>query len=96
MKALQKCFRLEYFIMDDLLEQRVSGCQVYGVTGVDVSGPFYYKPEVRYKTLKMLRECFQLFFYQCRHLELVKDLSTSTFLHALKRFTTQRNQFYWS
>ncbi|XP_044312542.1 uncharacterized protein LOC123037110 [Drosophila rhopaloa] len=61
-KALHKCIRcfrskprlLEH-IMADLPEQRVNGCQVFGVTGVDFCGPFHYKPEVRNKAPALKR-----------------------------------------
>ncbi|XP_044312743.1 uncharacterized protein LOC123037186 [Drosophila rhopaloa] len=105
-KALHKCIRcfrskprlLEH-IMADLPEQRVNGCQVFGVTGVDFCGPFHYKPEVRNKApVKCYVSVFICFATKAVHLELVKDLSTTAFLQALKRFicTRRKPQHIWS
>ncbi|KAH8314746.1 hypothetical protein KR074_010662, partial [Drosophila pseudoananassae] len=93
-KAIHKCIRcfrtkprLMEHIMADLPEQRVSGSQVFGVTGVDFCGPFYYKPEVRNKApVKCYVSIFICFATKAVHLELVRDLSTMSFLQALKRF----------
>ncbi|KAH8265691.1 hypothetical protein KR026_006203, partial [Drosophila bipectinata] len=71
----------------DLPEQRVSGSQFFGVTGVDICGPFYYKPEVRNKApVNCYVSVFICFATKAVHLELVRDLSTISFLQALKRF----------
>ncbi|KAH8350303.1 hypothetical protein KR084_004028 [Drosophila pseudotakahashii] len=85
--------------MADLPEQRVNGCQVFGVTGVDFCGPFHYKPEVRNKApVKCYVSVFICFAIKAVHLELVKDLSTTPFLQALKRFicTRRKPQHIWS
>ncbi|KAH8315907.1 hypothetical protein KR074_001810, partial [Drosophila pseudoananassae] len=105
-KAIHKCIRcfrtkprLMEHIMADLPEQRVSGSQVFGVTGVDFCVPFYYKPEVRNKApVKCYVSIFICFATKAVHLELVRDLSTMSFLQALKRFicTRRRPQHIWS
>ncbi|XP_044315306.1 uncharacterized protein LOC123037686 [Drosophila rhopaloa] len=91
-KALHKCIRcfrskprlLEH-IMADLPEQRVNGCQVFGVTGVDFCGPFHYKPEVRNKApVKYYVSVFICSATKDVHLELVKDLSTTAFLQSIE------------
>ncbi|XP_049309805.1 uncharacterized protein LOC125777856 [Bactrocera dorsalis] len=62
--------------MADLPKERIHASRPFIVTGIDYCGPFYFKPETRKKAVWM---------------ELVKDLSTGSFLDALKRFIATRS-----
>ncbi|XP_035228801.1 uncharacterized protein LOC118200916 [Stegodyphus dumicola] len=77
-------------IMGDLPSPRVQPSRPFAVTGVDYAGPYSIKSQVgrRTKTFKCFVSIFVCFSIKAVHLELVSDLSTSTFLAALKRFIT--------
>ncbi|XP_064551498.1 uncharacterized protein LOC135437490 [Drosophila montana] len=84
------CFRakprLAEHIMADLPADRLDTSYPFMVTGVDYCGPFYYKNEVRNRPpVKCYISLFICFATKAVHLELVKDLSTISFLNALKR-----------
>ncbi|XP_044573070.1 uncharacterized protein LOC123257554 [Drosophila ananassae] len=79
--------------MGDLPKERVKGYQVFYVTGSDFCGPFFYKSEVRNKaSIKCYISVFICFTIKAVHLELVRDLSTAAFLHALRRFVSIRKK----
>ncbi|XP_032294251.2 uncharacterized protein [Drosophila virilis] len=97
------CFRakprLAEHIMADLPADRLNTSYPFMVTGVDYCGPFYYKNEVRNRPpVKCYISLFICFATKAVHLELVKDLSTTSFLNALKRFilTRSRPSRIWS
>ncbi|XP_043863649.1 uncharacterized protein LOC122756894 [Drosophila mojavensis] len=79
--------------MADLPKDRIDGYRVFGVTGVDFCGPFFYKPEARNKAPVKCYVCvFICFATKAIWLELVKDLTTAAFLHALQRFICTRGK----
>ncbi|XP_044313291.1 uncharacterized protein LOC123037292 [Drosophila rhopaloa] len=56
--------------------------------GVDYCGPFYHKAEVRNKAP---HKCYiAVFSTKATHLEVVQDLTTDSFIAALRRFTSLR------
>ncbi|XP_028395811.1 uncharacterized protein LOC114519832 [Dendronephthya gigantea] len=57
----------------------------FSVTGVDLFGPFYLKYG-RNKKIKAWGAVFTCTTVRAIHLEIVQDLSTDAFLHALRRF----------
>ncbi|XP_070067081.1 uncharacterized protein [Drosophila virilis] len=67
--------------------------RAFEVSGVDYCGPFFYKPDVRNKApVKCYITVFDCFATKAVHLKLVKDLSTASFLNALKRFISTRGR----
>jgi len=73
--------------MADLPKYRVQAAPAFSVNSVDYCGSFYYKPEVRNKAAqKCYISVFICLATKAVWMELVKDLSTSAFLSALKRF----------
>ena len=90
-----RCFRTKpkivEHIMGNLPIERVKISRAFLITGIDFSGPFYCKSEIRNRALLKCYIClFICFGTKAVHLELVKDLSTDSFLAALKRFTCTR------
>ncbi|XP_044573688.1 uncharacterized protein LOC123257774 [Drosophila ananassae] len=85
--------RLLQHVMADHPTERVEGFQSFDVTGVDCCGPFFYKAESRNKSpIKCYVSVFICFSTKAIHLELVKDLSTASFLSALQRFMCTRHK----
>ncbi|XP_022231452.2 uncharacterized protein LOC111080266 [Drosophila obscura] len=79
--------------MADLPKERLDGSHAFEITGVDFFCPFFYKPEARKKAPIKFYVCvFICFAIKAVHLELIKDLSTVSFLHGLKRFTCTRRR----
>ncbi|KAH8410531.1 hypothetical protein KR222_007552, partial [Zaprionus bogoriensis] len=79
--------RLVEHMMADLPKDRVSATSTFMVTGLDFCGPFHYKSEIRNRApIKTYICVFICFATKAVHLELAQDLSTPTFLSALKRF----------
>ncbi|XP_064540733.1 uncharacterized protein LOC135430114 [Drosophila montana] len=69
--------------MADLPKERLTACRAFEVSGVDFCG--------RNKALvKCYMAVFICFATKAAHLELVKVLSTASFLNALKRFISTR------
>ncbi|XP_067644906.1 uncharacterized protein [Eurosta solidaginis] len=97
-RALRKCIiccrtklRLVEHIMADLPKERIEVSRPFTISGVDYCGPFYYKPEARNKSpQKCYISLFICFATKAVWMELVKDLSTSAFLDALKRLVATR------
>ncbi|XP_072403251.1 uncharacterized protein [Diabrotica undecimpunctata] len=81
-------------IMGNLLKTRFDAGYPFKVCGVDYGGPFIIKN--RYgrgsKTSKCYMALFVCFAVKAVHIELVSDLSTDTFLLALKRFISRRGK----
>ncbi|XP_041451708.1 uncharacterized protein LOC121405167 [Drosophila obscura] len=85
--------------MADLPKERLDGSLAFEITGVDFCGPFFYKPEARNKAPIKCYVCVLICFAtKAVHLELIKDLSTVSFLHGLKRFicTRRKPRQIWS
>ena len=85
--------------MAPLPAEHVQPSPTFHVTGVDFCGPFYYKAEVRNRPAVKCYICvFVCFATKATHLELVEDLSTPSFIAALKRFISLRGKPYavWS
>ncbi|XP_075157744.1 uncharacterized protein LOC142231011 [Haematobia irritans] len=92
-----RCFQIKPTIaehlMENLPEERVKPSRAFQVTGLDFCGPFYYKSEVRNRPpIKSYVCIFVCFTTKATHLELVPDLSTSSFLLSLKRFVSIRGK----
>lgn len=92
-----RCFRLRpryvEHIMGSLPKDRVQGYRAFIVTGVDFCGPMYYRSEIRSRPpIKCYISLFVCFATKAVHLELVKDLSTQSFLAALKRYICLRGK----
>ncbi|XP_075160828.1 uncharacterized protein LOC142233707 [Haematobia irritans] len=89
------CFKykpkLQQQIMGDLPADRLNAHRPFLVSGVDFCGPFYTTFRIRgkapYKTYVAIFVCFAS---KAVHIEVVSDLSTDTFLLALKRFIGRR------
>ncbi|XP_070142087.1 uncharacterized protein [Drosophila kikkawai] len=99
-KCIQ-CFRLKLVehIMAPLSEDRVQPNRPFVISGVDFCGPFYSKSEVRNRPpTKCYIAIFVCFVSKATHLEVVEDLSTQSFIAALKRFKSLRGkpQTIWS
>ncbi|XP_070067164.1 uncharacterized protein [Drosophila virilis] len=76
--------------MARLPRERLKDVRAFTVIGVDYCRPFFYKSEVR--TRPSIKCVFICFTSIAMHLELVKDLSTATFMSALKRFIATRGK----
>ncbi|XP_037811070.1 uncharacterized protein LOC119603189 [Lucilia sericata] len=97
---ISKCLRC--YKLKPKLSQHVMGClppdrvrpnNAFHTTGVDYCGPFYYKSEVRNRPpVKCYISIFICFSTKASHLEVVQDLSTSSFLSALRRFVAIRGK----
>ena len=78
-------------IMGNLPADRVRAMRPFMVCGVDFCGPVFTTLRIRgrqpYKSYIAIFVCFSS---KAVHLELVSDLSTDTFLFALKRFIGRR------
>jgi len=86
-------FPLHIQIMGNLPAHRLKMHRPFLICGVDLCGPFvttlclHGKP--LYKTYIALFICFST---KAIHLQLVSDLSTNTFILALKRFISRRGR----
>jgi hypothetical protein len=95
-----QCFKVKpsvmYPIMGNLPKSRVEPTRPFSISGVDYAGPIYIK-ECRgrsKRTVKAYICVFVCFSTKAVHLELVGDLTTQTFLNALKRFISRRGHVY--
>ena len=81
-------------LMANLPSTRVQPSRPFTVTGIDYAGPFIIKSRSGrgVKSLKCYISIFVCFSTKAIHLELVSDLSTATFLAALKRFIARRGK----
>lgn len=98
-----RCFRMKpimhQHVMGSLPPDRVTPNKAFHTTGVDFCGPFFYKSEVRTRQpLKCYISIFTCFSTKACHLEVVQDLTTSSFLAALRRFIATRGKpsIIWS
>lgn len=93
-----KCFKFRAtknnYVMGNLPETRVTASRPFSNTGIDYCGPFFIK-EKKYRNrtkVKIYVVIFICFSTKAIHLEIVSDLSTETFLAALKRFFSRRGK----
>lgn len=92
-----RCIRLRpqvvEHIMGNLPQDRVQGHRAFLVSGVDYCGPLFYRSEIRTRApIKCYICLFICFATKAVHLELVRDLSTQSFLAALRRFISTRGR----
>ncbi|XP_051166519.1 uncharacterized protein LOC127284864 [Leptopilina boulardi] len=89
------CFRLRSRsptqLMGNLPAERVTSSRAFAHTGLDYAGPFKIKLS-RNVTGKAYLCVFVCMATKAVHLELASDLSTNTFLNALKRFIARRGK----
>ncbi|XP_058448943.1 uncharacterized protein LOC131428901 [Malaya genurostris] len=72
---------------------RITPSRPFNSTGIDYAGPLYLKPiHKRAAPAKAYVCIFICFCTKAVHIELVGDLSTQTFLSALKRFVSRRGR----
>ncbi|XP_062714020.1 uncharacterized protein LOC134290830 [Aedes albopictus] len=80
-------------VMGDLPAERVSPTLPFLCTGVDLCGPVYYRlPDRKSKPVKAYVALFVCLSIKAVHIELVGDLSTNSFLAALRRFVARRGK----
>lgn len=78
-------------IMADIHPDRSRPESSFEVVGVDYAGPFLYKPLVRSRVqCKAYVALFTCYKYRCTHMEVVHDLTTTSFMNALRRFVSRR------
>ncbi|XP_075162264.1 uncharacterized protein LOC142234937 [Haematobia irritans] len=89
------CFRCrpttEYQVMGSLPSDRVERSFPFLICGVDYCGPFSLTSRLRGRPLsKVYLAVFICFSVKAVHLELVPELTTQSFISALKRFIARR------
>ena len=84
--------KIENQRMGQLPAARVNPTPPFSTTGIDYAGPFTLKREHTRKPVlvKSYLAIFVCFATKAVHLELVSDLTTDTFLVALRRFVSRR------
>ncbi|KMQ86875.1 hypothetical protein RF55_14025 [Lasius niger] len=92
------CFRANLIgscaIMGELPSHRVQPSRPFSICGVDYGGPLYIREGRRRnaKTVKAYIAIFVCFSTKAVHIELVSDMSSETFINALKRFMARRGK----
>ncbi|XP_036347061.1 uncharacterized protein LOC118756403 isoform X2 [Rhagoletis pomonella] len=91
------CYRLKPRVLQQIMsflpKDRVRPSRTFHTTGIDYCGPFHYKHTVRNRPPVKCYVCiFVCFATKATHLELVQDLSTQSFIAALKRFISIRGK----
>lgn len=92
------CFKIKPrhmdYLMGNLPQSRVMPARPFLSCGVDYAGPFLIKDRKGRgcKTIKSYVCLFICFSTKAIHLELVTDLTTETFLNALRRFFSRRGK----
>ena len=80
-------------LMGNLPKDRVSSQRPFSICGIDFCGPVYVKQGGRSTQLiKAYIAVFVCFIVKAVHLELVSDLTTDSFIAALKRFVARRGK----
>jgi len=78
-------------VMGSLPANRVQPNPAFHTTGVDYCGPFYHKAEAKNKApYKCYIGVFVCFSTKAALLEVVQDLTTDSFIAALRRFISLR------
>ncbi|GBN32404.1 hypothetical protein AVEN_142786-1, partial [Araneus ventricosus] len=80
--------------MGDLPEERCTPSLPFNITGVDFCGPFYIKNKFQRKgpLQKIYVSIFICFVTRAVHFEIVSDLTSDSFIAALKRFMARRGK----
>ncbi|GBM45112.1 hypothetical protein AVEN_211937-1 [Araneus ventricosus] len=80
--------------MGDLPEERCRPSLPFNITGVDFCGPFYIKNKFQRKgpLQKIYVSIFICFGTRAVHFEIVSDLTSDSFIAALKRFMARRGK----
>ncbi|XP_058817497.1 uncharacterized protein LOC131680803 [Topomyia yanbarensis] len=90
------CFRCKPKILQQLMgelpPERVTPAFPFLRTGLDYCGPFYYRQSRRAAPVKCFVSIFVCLVTKAVHIECVGDLSTNSFLAALKRFVARRGK----
>ncbi|XP_058826809.1 uncharacterized protein LOC131686831 [Topomyia yanbarensis] len=90
------CFRYKPKILQQLMgelpPERVTPAFPFLRTGLDYCGPFYYRQSRRAAPVKCFVSIFVCLVTKAVHIECVGDLSTNSFLAALKRFVARRGK----
>ncbi|XP_018362699.1 PREDICTED: uncharacterized protein LOC108760890, partial [Trachymyrmex cornetzi] len=98
---LYKCVRCKkaspktsWQLMGQLPSARVNPARPFYNTGVDYCGPFYVRDRIRRnsKQYKAYVAIFVCMVVKAVHIELVEDLTTDSFIAALKRFMARRGK----
>ena len=100
-KVIRKCImcfraepRLAVYKMGQLPTARVNRSRPFNHAGVDYCGPFYIK-ERKYRNQKKIKVYVSVFVcmaVKAIHFELVSDLTTESYIGALKRFISRRGK----
>lgn len=90
-----RCFkqrpRLLQQLMGDLPQSRANPSRPFKTCGIDYAGPFYVRLQPRSKYPVKVYICIiSCFATRACHIELVKDLTTKSFLAAFRRFISRR------
>lgn len=82
------------YIMGELPTSRIEQSRPFLNTGIDFCGPFHIRERQRRnsKTYKVYVAIFICLATKAIHIEIVSDLTSEAFLHALKRFTSRRGK----
>ncbi|GBN56844.1 hypothetical protein AVEN_239387-1 [Araneus ventricosus] len=80
--------------MGDLPEERCTPSLPFNITGVDFCGPFYIKNKFQRKgpLQKIYVSIFICYVTRAVHFEIVSDLTSDSFIAALKRFMARRGK----
>ncbi|UYV73009.1 hypothetical protein LAZ67_10001506 [Cordylochernes scorpioides] len=96
LKNCVQCFKVNARpntqLMGELPSSRTTYIRAFARTGVDLAGPILTKPRLPRSRVKLKSyiALFICFATKAIHLELVSDLSTGSFIAALRRFTSRR------
>ncbi|UYV78053.1 hypothetical protein LAZ67_15003314 [Cordylochernes scorpioides] len=96
LKNCVQCFKVNARpntqLMGKLPSSRTTYIRSFARTGVDLAGPILTKPRLPRSRVKLKSyiALFVCFATKAIHLELVSDLSTGSFIAALRRFTSRR------
>lgn len=82
------------YLMGELPSSRVNPSKPFSNCGIDYAGPIYIKEGTlrRCKLVKTYIAVFVCFSTRAIHIELVSNLTTNSFINALKRFCSRRGK----
>ncbi|XP_062704559.1 uncharacterized protein LOC134286880 [Aedes albopictus] len=91
-----RCFRCKPDVMEQLMgelpTERVTPTLPFLRSGVDYCGPFFYRTSRKGAPTKCYVAIFVCMVTKAVHVECVADLSTSSFIAALRRFVARRGK----